>query len=170
MSEFIKIKFFTEENDKITVLVKKYNSKTTIYLEKKPTNSSEKLLEKLSESKATISLLDMLKRYYHNEDNEFDINSLLNLIDRLIKEANYNGNYKIYGISIGLHLLENKNHKYLFDKSLRLMKSHVIVHFSYDDEINPIENESNCCKIILSTNFRNHYSDETIKKILNGKN
>ena len=46
MSEFIKVKITSNNNEKINFLVKKYNTKIKMFIEKENSIQSEKMIEK----------------------------------------------------------------------------------------------------------------------------
>lgn len=50
MSEFIKVKVIAKDNEKINFLVKKYNTKIKIFIEKRTSNQTEKTIEKINKS------------------------------------------------------------------------------------------------------------------------
>lgn len=159
MSEFIKVKVITKDNEKIIFLVKKYNTKIKILIEKGTSNQSEKVIKKISKpaSKARL-LFDLLKVYYNQENNDLKKNSLLNSVDKIIKEANFFDNYFIEKLSIGIHLLEKKNNDYLFNKSFYLMESAIEIHFQYDEGSILNGSNNNCSGIILTTRFKNNFT------------
>lgn len=170
MSEFIKVKIKSNDNEKINVLVKKYNTKIKIFIEKETINQTEKTIEKINKSNEGSMLFNQLLEYYNEDDNKFEKKSLLNSIDKIIKEANFFDSYMIEKLSIGIHLLQNRNIKYLFDKSFYLMKSTIELRFKYDEKVNLNERNNNCSGIILTTRFENNFTDDVIKKMKDGKN
>ena len=169
MSEFIKVKITSYNNEKINVLVKKYNTKIKMFIEKETSHHSKKSVEKINKSNEVFLLFDLLKVYFNEDDNDLKKNTLLNSVDKIIKEANFFDNYFIEKLSIGIHLLEKKNNDYLFNKSFYLMESAIEIHFQYDEESN-LNGSNNCSRIILKTSFKNNFTDEAIKKMKDGKN
>ncbi len=170
MSEFIKVKVITKDNEKINFLVKKYNTKIKMFIEKENSIQSEKTIEKINKSNEACLLFDSLKVYYNEDDNDFEKNSLLNSLDKIIKEANYSESYIIEKLSLGIHLLQNRNNDYLFNRSFYLMKSTIKIHYQYNEGLNIIGSNSSCSGIILTTRFKNNFTDEAIKKMKDGKN
>ena len=170
MSEFIKVKVITKDNEKINFLLKKYNTKIKIFIEKRTSNQTEKTVEKINKSNEASFLFDSVKVYYNEDDNDFEKNSLLNCLDKIIKEANFFDSYMIEKLSIGVHLLQNRNNDYLFNKSFYLMESTFEIHFQYDEGVNLKESNNNCSGIILTTRFKNNFTYELIKKMKDGKN
>ena len=170
MSEFIKVKVITKDNEKINFLVKKYNTEIKMFIEKETSNQSEKTVEKIVKSNEARLLFDQFKMYYNEDDNDLKKQSLLNSVNRIIKEANFFESYAIEELSIGIHLTRNMNNDYLFNKSLHLIKSTIEIHFKYDNGLKLNGNNNNCSGIILTTRFKNNFTDDVIKKIKDGKN
>ena len=170
MSEFIKLKIISNNNDKIIVLVKKYDTKIKMFIETETSNRTEKTVKKINKSKEAYLLFDLLKLYYNEDDNDFEEKLFLNSIDKIIKEANFFESYTIEKLSIGIHLLQNKNNNYLFNKSFYLIKHTIAIHFQTDKESKLNGSNNNCSGIILTTKFKNNFTDEVIKKMKNGKN
>lgn len=170
MSEFIKVKVIAKDNEKINFLVKKYNTKIKIFIEKRTSNQTEKTIEKINKSNEASFLFDSLKVYYNEDDNDFEKNSLLNCLDKIIKEANFFDSYIIEKLSIGIHLLQNRNSDYLFNRSFYLMKNTIGIHYQYDEGLIINGSNSSCSGIILTTRFKNNFTNEAIKKMKYGKN
>ena len=170
MSEFIKVKVITKDNEKINFLVKKYNTKIKIFIEKENSIQSEKTIEKINKSNEACLLFDSLKVYYNEDDNDFEKNSLINSLDKIIKEASFFDSYIIEKLSIGIHLLQNRNIDYLYNRSFYLMKNTIGIHYQYDEGLIINGSNSSCSGIILTTRFKNNFTDEAIKKMKDGKN